>query len=673
MKKILCQLLLLLPFVSFSQGRTIVSSKTIYNYPNELKENWKYSAGDDSLMASIHYDDSHWIPASPRFDLSADSTPAFKGLGWFRLHFIADTSVTRIPLAIALTHYGASEIFLDGKKLNSFGVIKNADSSVYEDPQNVPFTFVLSSAGEHVIAVRYANFNASRNYSFYHHDEAGFRMMIGEANFYIQSKNEQSTVAGIIFMVIAGIFISLSLVHLCMYFYYRSERSNLFFSIFMFSLAACFVIAFISLASHSPEFQMKSFYMLQPIICIACISLSGFINGLTSRKKLGFRIIGFFGAAVLVLRFTGISASLLGLFIITLIVAALCETVLTIIIALFKRIKGAKIIGTGVLFFSLFLLTLFSIALINGGFYNVNGNSTGGMIVLIMMALAIISIPLSMSFYQAWSFARVNKDLGQQLIQVKVLSEKTLRQEHEKQQMLENRQEELEQEVDRRTAELQAEKKKSDDLLLNILPSETAEELKQKGSAEAKSYDEVTVLFTDFKNFTKASEKLSATELVKEIHHCYSAFDKIISRHNLEKIKTIGDSYMCAGGLPAANSTHPTDCVKAALEIVAFMEKYKAETQNPKSEIFEVRIGIHSGAVVAGIVGIKKFAYDIWGDTVNIASRMESSGEAGKVNISGATYELVKDQFVCVHRGKIEAKNKGMIDMYFVTSLVPME
>lgn len=210
------------------------------------------------------------------------------------------------------------------------------------------------------------------------------------------------------------------------------------------------------------------------------------------------------------------------------------------------------------------------------------------------------------------------------------------------------------------------EKKRSDELLLNILPEETAEELKATGTAKTKSFDLVSVLFTDFKNFTQASEKLTPEELVQEINHCYSEFDKIITKHGIEKIKTIGDAYMCAGGLPVSNSTHPVDVVKAGLEMVDFIERNKQERIAKDQPFFELRLGIHTGPVVAGIVGIKKFAYDIWGDTVNTASRMESSGEIGRVNISGATYELIKDKFICVHRGKVKAKNKGEIDMYFV-------
>jgi adenylate cyclase len=210
------------------------------------------------------------------------------------------------------------------------------------------------------------------------------------------------------------------------------------------------------------------------------------------------------------------------------------------------------------------------------------------------------------------------------------------------------------------------ERQRSDGLLLNILPAEVAEELKEKGSTEAKTFDAVSVIFTDFKGFTHIAEKLSAKELVAEIHHCFKGFDNIIHKYNIEKIKTIGDSYMAAGGLPVPNNTHARDVVNAALEIIQFMETYKQQRTKEDKPVFEVRIGINSGPVVAGIVGVKKFAYDIWGDTVNLASRMESSGEPGKVNISGTTFELIKNDFTCTYRGKIKAKNKGEVDMYFV-------
>lgn len=220
--------------------------------------------------------------------------------------------------------------------------------------------------------------------------------------------------------------------------------------------------------------------------------------------------------------------------------------------------------------------------------------------------------------------------------------------------------------VYRQRNKISAEKKRSDELLLNILPEEVAEELKNTGIAKAKSFEQVTVLFTDFKNFTQASEKMSAEDLVHEINLIYSRFDLIMAKYNIEKIKTIGDSYMCAGGLPSENKTNPIDCIRAAIEIRDFIKSLEEEKRTANKVFFEIRIGINTGSVVAGIVGIKKFAYDIWGDTVNIASRMESSGEAGKINISGSTYEEVKHEFHCTYRGKIEVKGKGEIDMYFV-------
>jgi class 3 adenylate cyclase len=218
--------------------------------------------------------------------------------------------------------------------------------------------------------------------------------------------------------------------------------------------------------------------------------------------------------------------------------------------------------------------------------------------------------------------------------------------------------------------ELDREKKKSDELLLNILPAETAEELKRHGKAKVKKFGSVTIMFTDFKDFTLISGRMSPEDLVDEIDSCFRAFDEIIGKYGIEKIKTIGDAYMCVGGLPVENGTHPVDVVRAGIEIRDFMAGRQARKAGERRPFFELRIGIHTGPVVAGVVGLKKFAYDIWGDSVNTAARMESAGEAGKVNISRSTYELVADRFRCIHRGKIEAKNKGQLEMYFVEEQV---
>ena len=213
---------------------------------------------------------------------------------------------------------------------------------------------------------------------------------------------------------------------------------------------------------------------------------------------------------------------------------------------------------------------------------------------------------------------------------------------------------------------IRKEKTRSDNLLLNILPSEIASELKETGSSHTKSFKEVSVMCADIVDFTKVSEKITPEKLVEEIHTCFSAFDHIIQKHKVEKIKTIGDAYLCAGGLPVTDPDHAVNLVNAALEIREYMHE-RRKLKVSRNEIpFEIRIGIHSGPVVAGIVGVKKYAYDIWGDTVNIAARLEQNSLPGKINISSKTYELVKEKFNCSYRGKIEAKNKGEIDMYFL-------
>ncbi len=209
-------------------------------------------------------------------------------------------------------------------------------------------------------------------------------------------------------------------------------------------------------------------------------------------------------------------------------------------------------------------------------------------------------------------------------------------------------------------------KKESDELLRNILPEEIAEELKARGVADARHYEEVSILFTDFKGFTALAEKMTPKELVAEIDYCFRKFDAIITAHGIEKIKTIGDAYMAVAGLPVPDNDHAANLVRAALEIRDFMEEYKHERLQQGKVYFEIRIGIHSGEVVAGIVGAKKFAYDVWGDTVNMAARMESSGETGKVNISESTYNRVSSYFSCTSRGEIDAKGKGKVNMYFV-------
>ncbi|NJM17024.1 MAG: adenylate/guanylate cyclase domain-containing protein [Bacteroidales bacterium] len=216
--------------------------------------------------------------------------------------------------------------------------------------------------------------------------------------------------------------------------------------------------------------------------------------------------------------------------------------------------------------------------------------------------------------------------------------------------------------------EVSKERERSEKLLEQVLPKMTLEEIKTKGRATHQKFDMVTVLFCDIEGFTRIAEELNPEALIDRLDSFFLHFDTVVGKYNIEKIKTIGDAYMCAGGLPKKNTTNPIDVVLAALEMLEYMHNVQL---NSIPRVWDLRIGVHTGPVIAGVIGQKKISYDIWGDTVNIASRMESSGEAGRVNISDHTYKQVKDYFTFEYRGKMPVKYKGKIDMYFISGIKP--
>lgn len=670
MKRLLVTLLLLLVWYvdgKASRSDTLYLTRDSLDYYRRVNHKWLFHPGDDTAMAQPGYDDSKWASVLP--GLNASLYPEYQkdSIGWFRLHFKIDSTLAGKAIAISLTQYGASETYLDGKKVAVDGNVKSIDTLEYFDPSNVPFIIVADTAGPHLLAIRYRK-NMTDRYRHMFSDMDGFRFSFARPSGAIHGSVSQAESITFIFIFLFGIFMALSLVHMMLYLYYRAARSNLFFSSFCFSMSLVFLLPWLIRIAHTPKIEFNAKVALLFATSLTCFSLSGFINELFGKKKTRFFIIT---AICIMMPFTWfVSGPLPGIIILfSLIGLVAVEAAVLIIRAMIRRVKGARIIGTGMLLFALFILSLFVIALTMQE-VDIDESTVFGQILELFMAVAILSMPFSMSAYLAWSFARVNKDLKLQLDQVQILSEKTLEQEQEKKRILESQKEELEKEVKLRTAEvveqheaLKAEKKKSDDLLLNILPGEVAEELKEKGSSEAKYFDQVSVLFTDFVAFTKAGERMTPQELVSELDTCFKAFDDIISRHNIEKIKTIGDAYLAVCGLPVADAKHAENAVSAAQDILQFM---KTRKQAVGDKTFEIRIGIHSGSVVAGIVGVKKFAYDIWGDTVNTAARMEQNSETGKINISQTTYELVRDQFECSYRGQISAKNKGELNMYFV-------
>lgn len=305
---------------------------------------------------------------------------------------------------------------------------------------------------------------------------------------------------------------------------------------------------------------------------------------------------------------------------------------------------------------TIFLLLVFIYLHFNGHIFPVQYKLSYKLLLFANCMLGLVLTILFLNLIFEYSLSKANRQLEKNNIEIE-----------EKNKLLEAQALQI---TDQRD-QLFLEKQKSDELLLNILPSEVAEELKQKGSYEARLYDQVSILFTDFVSFTTYCEQMNPKDLISILHYYFQAFDSIIEKHGLEKIKTIGDAYMAVSGLPQPFENHAEAAVRAAKEIQTFIDDSNrgGGLQTPgaaQRSGFQARIGIHSGPVIAGIVGTKKFVYDIWGDTVNTAARIEQSGVARKISISGQTYDLVKNQFECEYRGKVKAKNKGELDMYFV-------
>ncbi|MCY0970807.1 adenylate/guanylate cyclase domain-containing protein [Chryseobacterium wangxinyae] len=388
-------------------------------------------------------------------------------------------------------------------------------------------------------------------------------------------------------------------------------------------------------------------------------SLTGFVNTLFGRTKIRLKVMLIISALLFVIYYFNVpSAASLAFFYLSFVAF---ESFYLIVRAMIRREKSAFIVGGGVLVFFLFIVLVIIFIFLNKLNTIQISEEMGDDFIGYVLILIFISFPISISAYLGWQFASTNLSLVKQLDEVNRLSDINLKQEQEKQQILQDQNDLLEKQVDERTFELQKEKQKTENLLLNILPHEVAEELKENGSSEAKYYDEVSVLFTDFVNFTQSSEKMGAEKMLVELNECFTAFDMIMEKHGLEKIKTIGDAYLAVCGLPIKNENHAHQTVLVALDIINFIE----ERKKTHPEALDIRIGINSGSLIAGIVGVKKFAYDIWGDTVNTAARMEQNSEKGKINISESTYQLVKNKVHCEYRGKIHTKGKGEMDMYF--------
>lgn len=619
-----------------------------------INEASKFFAGDNPAFALPDFNDFAWqsVKFGSKKNYKKDQ------VYWVRYYFKIDSASTNQSLCFDINQLGASELYLNGKKLETIGKIGNEKSREFRIKNRIPELFTLDNTQVNVLAIRFLPIVGSKKKTV-NWSPFAISVELTSANKFIKSKTEMVQYFNFYTMLICGIFGALGFIHLLLFIFYRKAIYNLYFSTYNFSISLMSYMVLLFSEMRNPlDIDSYTFFSFLAVMVFGT-SLTGFVNTLFGRTKRRLKVMLIISAAIFILYyFSATTAASLAFFYLSFVAF---ESFYLIVRAMIRREKSAFIVGGGVLVFFLFIVMSIILMFFNKTNTIDISESFGDDFLSYVLIFIFISFPISISAYLGWQFASTNLSLVKQLDEVNRLSDINLKQEQEKQQILQDQNDLLEKQVDERTFELQKEKQKTENLLLNILPHEVAEELKENGSSEAKYYDEVTVLFTDFVNFTQNSEKMGAEKMLVELNECFTAFDMIMEKHGLEKIKTIGDAYLAVCGLPLKNECHAYQTTLVALDIIEFIEERKKVNPNA----LDIRIGINSGSLIAGIVGVKKFAYDIWGDTVNTAARMEQNSEKGKINISESTYQLVKDKIVCEYRGKIHTKGKGEMDMYF--------
>ena len=628
----------------------------------KLDKYWKYHPGDDTLWATQEFNDTKWDTLQTTMDIEELPEGKFNGIAWFRLHFRIDTSLRNKTFALLIDQQGASEIYLNGDLIIGHGTVGSNDSveKVY-NPKLIPSLVRFNDSVDYVLSIRYSNLKAQENFKRYKQKESGFN--IGIMNF--DESLHQIEIMGFVRHLIISvltIFLFIAFFHLLLYLFYRKQRSNVFFFLFMIAISSLWIIALFQLnISGKPDFMTITLFYLNLVFVMSFPLLSIFLYSIFYPKfnKLTWLTIWFIPVlAVLLLMHSAWSNKVLMAFNLLIVI----DVFRNIILAIIKKKNGSWIIGSGLLLLMSFFIIAFIISLATRDNLVASPDSFVGIILIGTFVPGILSLPLSMSIYLARDFASTSKNLEKQLVNVKELSAKTIEQEHEKQRILENQKEKLENMVDKRTEELSREKEKTEELLLNTLPLKVVNELKENGKSEPESFDDVTVYFSDIVGFTDISSKLDPKTLIDELNIMFTVFDDIMEKHHCERIKTIGDAYLAVSGMPLKNEDHAKNMMNASIEIKNYLEN-----RNNSSEVkWRIRIGIHTGKVVGGIVGVRKYIYDVFGDTINTASRMESNSEPMRINISETTYNILKDNYSFVEREAIKVKGKGSMKMYFL-------
>jgi class 3 adenylate cyclase len=627
-----------------------------------MDSNWLYKKGDNQAWSSLNYDDSEWDTLATILNVKEIDKDVFDSKGWFRLHLEIDSSLFGKPFALLMNQYGASEIFLSGKKITTFGILKSDSSEEKRyNPKLLPTIIRFTDSSHQVLAVRYHHEKAFSFSKRYYQHNAGFRLSLSDPGLAI-TRVDYFIISGNFFLSLIMIFAILGFIHLLFFLFYKKKISNLYYSIFLFIFSSLVYAGKLqNEISLNPDVHTRVAFFVSLGLPFFFITLQGFIYSLFYKKfPVLLWISGILGILISIMYFFNLDIS--NYFLLGFAILIPIELIRVLILAIIKKMDGAWILGTGVILFVVFFIGILLLSIIMGGNINISGTGPLQILLLFLIVLAILSTPLSMSIYLARDIAKTNFNLEKQLEQVKLLSAKTIEQEREKKRILEGQKEKLEILVKERTRELEVEKEKTEELLLNTLPLKVVNDLKENGKTNPESFDDVTVYFSDIVGFTKLSAELAPDILIHELNDIFTAFDDIMVRHKCERIKTIGDAYLAVCGMPEKRKDHAKKMINAALEIRKFLEN-----RNASSDIeWKIRIGIHSGRVVGGIVGVRKYIYDVFGDTINTTSRMESNSEPMQINVSETTYDLVKDNFQFIKRKPMNIKGKGLSNMYFL-------
>jgi class 3 adenylate cyclase len=643
------------------------------------------------LSDTVFVNDAAWRKLTSPEQLACIS-PEWSGSGWFRLTVETDSTLFNETISLALTHRNAAEIYVDGRRVAVQGKVAFlARDEVESAALDVPVPIHLSAQRRHCILVHYSNhtyLELSKRYGsnlLKPGSAAAFEADVRNVQGDIARSLRQRTVRTIVTMIPLGILLFVAFLYAVFYIFIRRDRTNLYLALFsIFSATLCFSLLYRYQSSASREILVWNEIA---VVCeIAALTLA-FMAMLywVVYERTPRRWWYVWAPTVLVMivsRFV-IPLEQWNYILIALIALGFLDMVSIMAIALRKKIEDAAIIAIGNVVF-LASASIYVFIHIQGLQY-----------ILWLFALAtyccFLSMPVTMAFYIARRFARVNERLSEQLEYVQRLSHQALEQEKEKQSLIEHQKQELEGLVAERTKELQeknqlladqtqaiqfsnmellrknievaSEREKSDELLLNILPAPIAERLKAGEQTIADKLHDVTVLFADIAGFTRFASTISPENLVALLDKVFSEFDRLVEKHGAEKIKTIGDAYMAVGGLSHHASNHVEFMARLAIEM-------QAEVNRLSQELgiigLSVRIGLHSGEAVAGIIGTKKLNYDLWGDTVNTASRMEAHGEAGKVHCTEHVFLRLRHKFLFLERGEIRVKGKGLMHTYFL-------